>query len=110
MKYSVSIDVPQLDEGLRFYRDALGLTEIARPIATYAILKCGEAEIGIMESRREPNRRRGLLTFVDMSATGLPFTSTSTSTTLKQFGQGNERWREMRAEIRSRRTPTHRVL
>ena len=35
MKYSVSIDVPQLDEGLRFYRDALGLTEIARPIATY---------------------------------------------------------------------------
>jgi predicted enzyme related to lactoylglutathione lyase len=49
MKYSVSIDVPQLDEGLRFYRDALGLTEIARPIATYVILKCGEAEIGIME-------------------------------------------------------------
>jgi len=47
--YSVSIDVPQLDEGLRFYRDALGLTEIARPIATYVILKCGNAQIGIME-------------------------------------------------------------
>jgi len=49
MNYSVSIDVPKLDDGLRFYRDALGLTEIARPIATYAILKCGEAQIGIME-------------------------------------------------------------
>ena len=40
MKYSVSIDVPQLDAGVRFYRDALGLTEIARPVATYVILKC----------------------------------------------------------------------
>ena len=49
MKYSVSIDVPKLEEGLRFYRDALGLTEVARPIPTYAVLKCGEAEIGIME-------------------------------------------------------------
>ena len=49
MKYSVSIDVPKLEEGLRFYRDALGLTEIARPIPIYAILQCGEAQIGIME-------------------------------------------------------------
>jgi len=49
MKYSVSIDVPKLEEGLRFYRDALGLTEIARPIATYVVLACGDAEIGIME-------------------------------------------------------------
>jgi catechol 2,3-dioxygenase-like lactoylglutathione lyase family enzyme len=49
MKYSVTIDVPQLDEGLRFYRDALGLTEVARPIPTYAILKYGDARIGLME-------------------------------------------------------------
>lgn len=49
MHYSVSIDVPQLDEGLRFYRDALGLREVARPIATYVILKCGDSQIGIME-------------------------------------------------------------
>ena len=39
MKYSVSIDVPQLDEGLRFYRDALGLAEVARPVATYVVLR-----------------------------------------------------------------------
>jgi predicted enzyme related to lactoylglutathione lyase len=49
VKYSVSIDVPKLEDGLSFYRDALGLIEIARPIATYAILKCGDAQIGIME-------------------------------------------------------------
>jgi catechol 2,3-dioxygenase-like lactoylglutathione lyase family enzyme len=49
MKYSVSIDVPRLDEGLRFYRDALGLTEVARPVATYDILKCGNSQIGLIE-------------------------------------------------------------
>lgn len=49
MRYSVSVDVPNLEEGLRFYRDAFRLTEIARAIATYAILKCGAAQIGIME-------------------------------------------------------------
>jgi catechol 2,3-dioxygenase-like lactoylglutathione lyase family enzyme len=48
MKYSVTIDVPTLDEALRFYRDGLGLAEIARPVPTYAILKCGGAEIGLM--------------------------------------------------------------
>ena len=49
MRYSVSIDVPGLDAGLRFYRDALGLREIARPVATYVILECGKAEIGLIE-------------------------------------------------------------
>lgn len=49
MRYSVSIDVPALEDGLRFYRDAMGLTEVARPIATYVILKCGNSQIGLME-------------------------------------------------------------
>ena|SRR5665213_2535595 len=49
MKYSVTVDVPQLDEGLRFYRDALGLVEVARPVATYVILECGGAQIGLIE-------------------------------------------------------------
>lgn len=49
MKYSVSIDVPRIEDGLRFYRDALGLSEIARPVPTYVILKCGESEIGLIE-------------------------------------------------------------
>ena len=59
MKYSVSIDVPLLDDGLRFYRDALGLSEIARPVPTYVILRCGEAQIGLIEKSAgsKPNRQ-----------------------------------------------------
>lgn len=49
MKFSVTIDVPQIDEGLRFYRDALGLVEVSRPIPTYAILDCSGSKIGLME-------------------------------------------------------------
>ncbi|MGH8336109.1 MAG: VOC family protein [Gammaproteobacteria bacterium] len=49
MRYTVSIDVPKLDDGLRFYRDALGLSEVARPVPTYAVLKCGEGQIGLFE-------------------------------------------------------------
>jgi catechol 2,3-dioxygenase-like lactoylglutathione lyase family enzyme len=49
IRYSVTIDVPRLDEGVRFYRDALGLPEVARPIATYVVLKCGSSQIGLIE-------------------------------------------------------------
>lgn len=49
MKYMVSIDVPSLADGLRFYRVALAFPEIARLIDTYVILQCGEARIGLME-------------------------------------------------------------
>jgi predicted enzyme related to lactoylglutathione lyase len=49
MKYSVSIDVPNLDKGIRFYCDAFGFMEAARPIESYAILKWGESEIGLSE-------------------------------------------------------------
>ena len=59
MKYSVTIDVPRLDEGLRFYRDALGLTEVARPIPTYAVLRCGDAQIGLMEKAAGTKPARG---------------------------------------------------
>ena len=59
MNYSVSIDVPLLDDGLRFYRDALGLAEIARPVATYAILKCGDAQIGLFEKPAGSRPARG---------------------------------------------------
>jgi catechol 2,3-dioxygenase-like lactoylglutathione lyase family enzyme len=49
VRYSVSIDVPRLDDGLRFYRDALGLAEVSRPVPTYVVLACGDARIGVME-------------------------------------------------------------
>jgi catechol 2,3-dioxygenase-like lactoylglutathione lyase family enzyme len=59
MNYSVSIDVPRLDEGLRFYRDALGLCEIARPAPTYVILKCGDSHIGLIEKSAGSNPAKG---------------------------------------------------
>ncbi|MGI9205300.1 MAG: VOC family protein [Woeseiaceae bacterium] len=49
MKYTVSIDVPSIDEGLTFYSAAFGFAETARPVDGYAILKCGDAEIGLLE-------------------------------------------------------------
>ncbi|MGZ5569323.1 MAG: VOC family protein [Xanthobacteraceae bacterium] len=59
MNYSVTIDVPQLDEGLRFYRDALGLVEVARPFATYVILKCDSSQIGLIEKRAGTKPAKG---------------------------------------------------
>lgn len=59
MRYSVSIDVPSLDDGLRFYRDALGLAEIARPIATYAVLACGSSRIGLIEKAAGTSPAKG---------------------------------------------------
>lgn len=59
MNYSVTIDVPELDQGLRFYRDALGLVEVARPIATYAVLQCGGSQIGLMEKRAGTKPAKG---------------------------------------------------
>lgn len=49
MKYSVAIDVPNLDEGIRFYRDAFGFEEAGRPVDIYAVLKCDNSTIGLME-------------------------------------------------------------
>jgi catechol 2,3-dioxygenase-like lactoylglutathione lyase family enzyme len=59
MNYSVTINVPQLDEGLRFYRGALGLAEVARPVATYVILKCGNGQIGLIEKRAGSKPAKG---------------------------------------------------
>ena len=49
MKYTVSIDVPALDEGIRFYRDAFGIVELTRPIEGYVVLKAGDSVIGLLE-------------------------------------------------------------
>jgi predicted enzyme related to lactoylglutathione lyase len=59
MHYAVTIDVPELDEGLKFYGDALGLTEVARPIATYAVLQCGSAKIGLIEKHAGTKPTKG---------------------------------------------------
>lgn len=49
VNYSVSIDVPSLEEGLRFYRDVFGLEEVSRPVPSYVVLKCGSGTLGLIE-------------------------------------------------------------
>jgi predicted enzyme related to lactoylglutathione lyase len=41
----VSIDVPDLDAGLRFYASAFGFVEVARPFPTMAILDAGNVTV-----------------------------------------------------------------
>ncbi|MBV7408088.1 VOC family protein [Maritimibacter sp. DP1N21-5] len=50
MKYSVTIDVPDLVAGIAFYTKVLSLREVARPVPVYAVLKGdGEQMLGLME-------------------------------------------------------------
>ncbi len=49
MRYSATIDVPDLAAGVSFYSEVLGLTETARPIPVYAILSGDGQSLGIME-------------------------------------------------------------
>ena len=59
------IDVPGLDEGVRFYGQAFGFVESARPMQGYAVIECDGLEIGLLEK------------FAAMSDTGRPCISTS---------------------------------
>ena len=49
MKIVVTIDVPELESGIAFYRDGLGFEERARPFPTFAVMSDGKAQIGIMQ-------------------------------------------------------------
>ena len=46
---SVSIDVPDLAAGVRFYREAFGFEKVAEPFPGLAVLRAGDAEICILE-------------------------------------------------------------
>ena len=48
MKVSVSIDVPSLADGTRFYGRAFGFVESSRPHERYAVLVAGDARIGLL--------------------------------------------------------------
>lgn len=50
MKYSVSIDVPDLAAGIDFYTRTFGLVETARPLPVYAVIGgTGNQTLGIIE-------------------------------------------------------------
>ena len=46
---SVSVDVPSLADGIRFYTAAFGFTKIAEPIPGIVVLRNGDAEILLLE-------------------------------------------------------------
>ncbi|HEX2590196.1 MAG TPA: VOC family protein [Rhizomicrobium sp.] len=48
MQVTVSIDVPTIDEGIKFFGAVFGFTETARPHPGYAMLKQGDATIGLL--------------------------------------------------------------
>lgn len=48
MNVTVSIDVPSLDEGIRFYGAAFGFVETARPHPGYAVLAREDATLGLL--------------------------------------------------------------
>ena len=48
---SVSVDVPSLVDGIRFYTAAFGLEKVAEPIPGIVVLRNGAAEILLLEKR-----------------------------------------------------------
>lgn len=46
---SISVDVPNLGEGVRFYVSAFGFSKIAEPVPGVAVLRVGECEITVLE-------------------------------------------------------------
>ncbi|MET0988413.1 MAG: VOC family protein, partial [Steroidobacteraceae bacterium] len=46
---SVSIDVPNLADGVRFYSEALGFSKSSEPVPGVAVLRAGAAEICLLE-------------------------------------------------------------
>jgi len=46
---SVSVDVPNLAEGIRFYGDAFGFSKIAEPVPGVVVLRTGDSEICLLE-------------------------------------------------------------
>ena len=46
---SVSIDVPNLSDGIRFYSDAFGFNKVAEPIPGVVVLQAGESEMCLLE-------------------------------------------------------------
>ena len=48
MKVTVSLDVPSIDEGLKFFGAAFGFVETSRPHPGYAVISAGDCTIGLL--------------------------------------------------------------
>jgi len=58
---SVSIDVPDLAKGIRFYEDAFGFSKVSEPYPGVAVLSAGSGTVTLLEKREHtkpsPNAR-----------------------------------------------------
>ena len=48
---NISIDVPNLAEGVRFYSEAFGFSKLAEPVPGVAVMKLGAATICLLEKK-----------------------------------------------------------
>ena len=46
---NISIDVPSLAEGVRFYSEAFGFIRVAEPVPGVAVMKLGAAMVCLLE-------------------------------------------------------------
>ncbi len=46
---SISVDVPNLAAGVRFYSEAFGFSKTAEPVPGVAVLRAGDSEICVLE-------------------------------------------------------------
>ena len=48
MKVTLSIDVPSIEQGLKFYGDVFGFVEVSRPHSGYAMMSVDNVSIGLL--------------------------------------------------------------
>lgn len=48
MKITVSVDVPSIEVGLKFFSEAFGFVETSRPHPGYAMISLGDSTIGLL--------------------------------------------------------------
>ena len=53
LSVSVSIDVPDMAKGIRFYTDAFGFSKISEPYPGVAVLRAGGLTITLLEKREQ---------------------------------------------------------
>ena len=51
LSLSISIDVPDLKQGLRFYEQAFGFAKLAEPVPGVAVLKTGGVTLCLLEKK-----------------------------------------------------------
>jgi predicted enzyme related to lactoylglutathione lyase len=53
MSISVSIDVPDMDQGVRFYTEAFGFSRLSEPYPGVVVLKAANIHITLLEKRAQ---------------------------------------------------------